>query len=133
MSGSTVVTWLAVLGFLITAGGLIGVSMRVGRNSQTVANYREAAQSWEAKAKAQEGQLEELKEADAAKASQITELTAKVQLLQDMVTGKTAIEQLAAQVAETFQRIDERLIGRDVFDAKFEELRAEIARTGAAR
>lgn len=132
MSSSAIVTWIAVLGFLITAAGLVGVSMRVGRNSQTVANYREAAASWEAKARAQEGQITQLQAADAAKKEQITELTAKVQLLQDMVTGKTAIEQLAAQVADTFDRIDAKIIGRDVFDAAFDELRGEITRIGAA-
>jgi hypothetical protein len=132
MTSSGLATGVAILAFLVTAGGVIGVSLRIGRNTQTIANYREAATSWEAKAKAQEGQIEELQAADTAKATQITELTAKVQLLQDMVTGKTAIEQLAAQVADTFARIDEKLIGRDVFEKEFADLRAEL-RSGGGR
>lgn len=133
MTSANIVTGLAVLGFLITAGGLVGVSLRIGRNTQTVSNYREAAAAWEAKAKAQEGQIDELQAAHEHSAQEVTELRAKVQVLQDLVTGKTAIEQLATQVAETFALIDAKIIGREAFDAAFAGLRSEIAAIGRQR
>lgn len=126
-------TIVGVLALLLAAGGVVGTSLRVGRNSQTVANYREAASSWEAKATAQAGQLDELQAAHEQAAQEVTELRAKVQILQDLVTGKTAIEQLSVQVTEAFARIDAKIVGRDAFEASFRDLRTEIAAIGRQR
>jgi len=126
LTSGSIGTIVAVLALLGTAGGMVGVSLRVGRQSQTVANYREAATSWEAKAKAQEGQIEELQAAAADAAQEVTELRAKVQILQDLVTGKTAIEQLTVQVTETSARIEAKIVGRDTFEAAFRDLRTEL-------
>lgn len=126
-------TIVGVLALLLAAGGVVGTSLRVGRNSQTVANYREAAHSWEAKASAQEGQIGELQAAHEQAAQEVTELRAKVQILQDLVTGKTAIEQLSVQVTEAFARIDAKIVGRDAFEASFRDLRTEIAAIGRQR
>jgi hypothetical protein len=133
MTSANIGTIVAIIALLITAGGVVGTSLRVGRNSQTVANYREAAASSEAKANAQKGQIEELQAAHELAVQEVTDLRAKVQVLQDMVTGKTAIEQLTVQVTEAFTRIDSKIVGRDAFEAAFRDLRTEVAAIGRQR
>lgn len=95
-------TILAILGFAITAAGLIGVSFRVGKNGQTVSNYREAASAWETKARAQAEEITTLQEQLADAKHRLGELEARLQLLQDMVTGRAAVADLAAQVQKQF-------------------------------
>jgi hypothetical protein len=80
---------IAIVAFLVTAAGVVGTAFRVGHNTQTVANYRETAQSWKEKADAQEAQLAELEHRSTEKDGQIAELQAKVGLLEKLVLGES--------------------------------------------
>jgi hypothetical protein len=95
---SLLVTIVAVIGLLGTAAAVVGGSFRVSRNTQVVANYRDAAQAWEAKATAQETEMGELRSNLAAREKEIIELTSRVSILQDMVTGKNAVEQILPEI-----------------------------------
>jgi hypothetical protein len=96
-------TFIAVFG-VILAAATIFASFRVTRNAQSTALYRENAAGWEAKSKLQDvqaaelqagynRQLHELRVQGAAKDEKIADLTARVEVLQDMVTGKSLLEE----------------------------------------
>jgi hypothetical protein len=115
---------IAIIGLLITAATVVGGSFRVGRNTQTVSNYREAALSWEASAKALEAQVhqfeEQLAERDvharevetgfeaqlAEKDARIHELEGRLTTLQDVVTGKSAVEALTVEMRAVVTGLD---------------------------
>jgi uncharacterized protein HemX len=105
-SGSLVLTLIAVLTFLVTAAGIAGGSWKIQRNTQTVAVYKQAAEAWEAKSKAQDAHIEtqddqiiKLGESMAEKDRQIAELRGQISTLQDMVTGRSAVEAMDARLA----------------------------------
>jgi uncharacterized protein HemX len=100
VSAGTIASLVAVVSLLITAAGVVGGSWRLGRNTQTVTLYRDTALAWEAKASAQEAQLEQLEADNRAKDTKIAELVARVGVLSDMVTGKSAIEAMEGQMTE---------------------------------
>lgn len=98
MSLSILVAIVAVIGLLGTAAAVVGGSFRVSRHTQVVANYRDAAQAWEAKASAQGNEITELRSELAEREKEIIELRSRVSILQDMVTGKSAIEQIIPEI-----------------------------------
>lgn len=133
MSLSSILSLVSIIVAVLTVMGLAGGSFRVSRNTQTVANYREAALSWEAKADAQEKDIELLRAALIEKDRQIAELQGRVVVLQDMVTAAPAIEHLATTMADVVTRMDTR--GAEVL-AQIGQLRGEVrglAETAAAR
>ena len=99
-------TIAGVLGVIIAVGTLLGTAMRVGRQTTTVNNYREAAQSWEAKARAQESEIADLQAKvvvlEQARAGQDKE----IQVLRDMVTGRTAIAELTVALKEVVTKAE---------------------------
>jgi hypothetical protein len=95
-------TFIAVFGVILSAATIFA-SFRVTRNTQATALYRENAAGWEAQAKLQktqaadmqsgyDQQLGELRAQGADKDQKIADLTARVEVLQDMVTGKSLLE-----------------------------------------
>lgn len=88
---TNLVSIAAVVGLLIVAAAAIGANFRSSRAATALANYRTLAESWEQRARLLEAQ-------DTEKAQQIAVLTARVGVLQDMVTGKTQLETLTRQV-----------------------------------
>jgi uncharacterized coiled-coil protein SlyX len=133
VSLSSILSLVSIIVAVLTVMGLAGGSFRVSRNTQTVANYREAALSWEAKADAQEKDIELLRAALIEKDRQIAELQGRVVVLQDMVTAAPAIEHLATTMADVVTRMDTR--GAEVL-AQIGQLRGEVrglAETAAAR
>jgi predicted RNase H-like nuclease (RuvC/YqgF family) len=87
----------------------VGASARNSNNAQTLANYREAAASWKEKAEAQDVAIKELEARDAEKERQISELTGRLTMLQDMVTARPAFEQLASDFSRMVAQIDTRM------------------------
>lgn len=83
---------IAVFGALITIS-TVYASFKVTRNTQATAVYRTTAEGWEAQAKLQERQIAELTAQAARKDQKIADLTARVEVLQDMVTGKSLLEE----------------------------------------
>jgi uncharacterized protein HemX len=100
---------VAVIAFLVTAAGVVGTAFRVGHNTQTVANYRETAQSWKEKSDAQEAQIVQLQEGAAAKNHQIAELTAKVDMLEKLVLGESTAKGLRADLGQIKQGVSQLL------------------------
>lgn len=83
---------VAVVGLAITIASVFG-TFRMSRNTQAMTLYRETATGWQAKAELQEGEIAELRENLAKKDRQIADLQARVQVLQDTVTGKSLLEE----------------------------------------
>lgn len=101
--GSVLPALLAIFGTLITIS-TVYASFRVTRNTQATAVYRATAEGWEAQSKLQDQQiatikadssrhLADLSAAAAEKDQKIADLTARVEVLQDMVTGKSLLEE----------------------------------------
>jgi hypothetical protein len=93
---------IAIIGLLITVAGLIGASFRIGRNAQTVNTYREAANAWESKAKAQADEIDELRDKLAVAEATIEKMQARLKLLEEMVTGRIAITDLTIKMEASF-------------------------------
>jgi hypothetical protein len=98
-----VTTFIAVFGVVLGAATILA-SFRVTRNTQATVLYRENAAGWEAKSKLQTvqaaetaagygQQLDELRVQGAEKDQKIADLTARVEVLQDMVTGRSLLEE----------------------------------------
>lgn len=100
MSPTTLVVIAAVIGVLLTVAGSVGVwlAIRTGQSSQTVKNFQEAAASWREKAEALSSDLENVRTEMAALRSQHERLQFEHEALKDVVTGKTAVEAMAAQM-----------------------------------
>jgi hypothetical protein len=123
--------WLSIVGVLgtvIAIGTLLGVALRVGRNTQTVNNYRESAQAWEAKARVQEDTINAQKEQISDLQHQVGELTGKLAVLSELVTGKAVLEELARDVQEAVQSIKVSVLDRETFEAWKEELRGDVTK-----
>ncbi|HEV2172906.1 MAG TPA: hypothetical protein VGR71_05030 [Nitrospira sp.] len=103
MSGA-VVALISFIGLAITVAAIFG-SFRVARNTQTTTLYREAAQAWEAKARSQEDEIHELQKRDSEKDRLIAELKARVEVLQDIVTGRSMLEKLSLSVEQNNQQL----------------------------
>jgi chromosome segregation ATPase len=124
LNAGNILAIVALVGLLITAATVIGGSFRVSRNTQTVSNYREAALSWESQSKALEAQVrlfeEQLAERDAhartvesqfeaqlaEKDARIHELEGRLTTLQDVVTGKAAVEALTTEMRSVRTGLD---------------------------
>ncbi|MHB1954993.1 MAG: hypothetical protein ACYCOU_14750 [Sulfobacillus sp.] len=123
-------SWVGIaglLGFFIAAGSLLGLSIRVGRNTSTVNNYRESALSWEAKSKAQESEIADLQNANAALEMQINGLKAKQQVLEELVTGKAAIEALSNQILTVVSGMKSALVNEEVARGWYTDLSNQLA------
>jgi predicted nucleic acid-binding Zn-ribbon protein len=117
--------WSAFVGLLLTAAAVAGASARNSHNAQTLANYRDAAQSWKEKSEAQDVAIKELEARDAEKDRQLSELNGRLAMLQDMVTARPAYEQLAADFSRMAGQIDRHLSEAMTQSA---EIRRELSR-----
>jgi hypothetical protein len=123
--------WLSIVGVLgtvIAIGTLLGVALRVGRNTQTVNNYRESAQAWEAKARVQEDTINGQKEQISDLQHQVGELQGKLAVLSELVTGKAILEDLAREVLEAVNSVKVNAIDREVFETWQVEIRRDMRR-----
>lgn len=112
---ATVVSAVGVLGFLVVVAGILGAAFRTSRNVQSIANYRDAAQSWEARANAQEQELEQqahqiqncnhrielLQTELESKDHQLQAMETQIANLRDLLTGRAAFESLSEKIAES--------------------------------
>lgn len=96
-----------IVSLLIVAAGIVGASFRVGRNTSTVANYREAAQSFELKASAledtvgdQKKQIKVLQDSNADKDIKIASLQEQITSLRELLLQRAAFETLQEKIAE---------------------------------
>lgn len=99
INGGTVVTFLAIASFVFAIVGILG-QYRVSRNTAALAQYRDIAKAWEDKARVQEAEIADLQNDARRKESVIAELTGKVNVLQDTLTGKASWDILEARISE---------------------------------
>jgi hypothetical protein len=89
-----ILAWAGVLSLLLTVVAILAASFKTSRNTVSMSNYRDAAQSWEAKSKAQDIEIAELKEKVANMVTDNTRLSAQIGELRDLVTGRAEWAQL---------------------------------------
>lgn len=106
-SGTLLSLGIGLVAVLLTAAGIIGtwLALRVSRNTQVVTNYKAAADAWQARAVAQGDEIKGLQESLEETRHQNTELQAKVNVLQDLVTGRHAVDELSDKMDMGFERI----------------------------
>lgn len=104
----------SLIALLIVIAGVLGAAFRTSRNVQSISNYRDAAQSWEARAGAQEAeltqqahQIEQLQAQITGQQAQLAEkdlqiatLQEQMRSLRDLVAGRAAFETLETKIAE---------------------------------
>jgi hypothetical protein len=117
-----------VLGLIIAAGTLLGTSLRVGRQTATVSNYREAAQSWESKARAQESEISDLQAKVLALEQAKGAQDAEIRVLRDMVTGRSALADLQQAIQQSVDGLRAELITKTEFAGWQKEVRGRLDR-----
>ena len=100
-----------LIALLLAGAGAIGTwaALRVGKNAQVLKNYRDVAASWKEKAEAQEDQIKDLITDLATAHAETNRLSDRVTFLQDAVTGKSAIDALAAQTTERYDSLSKQI------------------------
>jgi uncharacterized protein HemX len=107
----------SLLGLLVVVTGILGAAFRTSRNVQTISNYRDAAQSWETRANAQEQdltdqqhqidacnvQIESLHREVADKDRQLDMLQQQITSLRELLSGRAAFESLSGKLSEALQ------------------------------
>lgn len=106
---------IGILGFLGGLATLLGGNYRVARNAKIVADYEAGYKGLEAKAKGQEQQIGELQREAGEKDTkiadlehQLTDMQGRMSVLQEVVTGKSALEELTRQLAAVTTAMDRR-------------------------
>jgi predicted nucleic acid-binding Zn-ribbon protein len=101
-----IVATVAVLGFIMAVAGVIG-SWRAAKNTGALNLYRETAQAWEGKARAQDSEMDDLREQVGRlethvreKDQQLAEQAGRIQVLQDTLTGKASWDILEGKIGE---------------------------------
>lgn len=113
----TVVAVGSLIGLLVVVAGILGAAFRTSRNVQTITNYRDAAQSWEARANAQEQeladqqhqitnqqtQIEGLTKQLADKDRQLDMLQEQIVSLRELLSGRAEFASLQGQIDQLLQ------------------------------
>lgn len=123
--------YAGVLGFVVAVAALAGTAWRVGKNTQTVNNYRESAQSWEARAKSYEEDLADVTAKNEDFQRQISEMQGKIHILEEVASGRAAMEALTTQITETVKELRLTLVTKDDFTAWQRESRQALAALAA--
>lgn len=107
---------------VLVAIAALGWAFRTRRNVVEIQNYKGLAESYEKVHNAQkaenetlQAQIQELQRGRAEDAEKLRHLQAKLDALTDIVTGKTAIDDLARKVDSNFHALQdgqEQIIGR---------------------
>jgi len=114
-SSSSATSLISVLGGVIAAliaiaGGLgTWAALRVGKNSQLIANYKATAESWEVRANGLRAEKEGLEDQYAKAMGSITSLQSKVSTLESLATGQPAVEKLAGEMHRSFRTLTEQM------------------------
>lgn len=99
LSSGVISAFVAVVGTAVTIVALFA-SWRVSKRSVSVQLYRDTASAWEAKSKAQDQENADLRRMLASRDEKIADLTGRVAVLQDTVTGARAWDTLERRTAE---------------------------------
>lgn len=130
LNASTISTVIALVSLVLALGALFGRQRKAATTANLIAEYSQSAEAWESLATARD---EKIKQQDALITSlqaHVAELSAKLQVLEDLVTGRTAVEQLSAQLAEGFRQMDQKIVGKDEWTSFRDEVRRNFAALG---
>jgi predicted nucleic acid-binding Zn-ribbon protein len=118
LSSEIITTVAIVLGTLLALAGSVGTwaALRVGRNAQTLSNYRDAIQSWKERSETQEAEIAELRTQLHQVQAENADLRGQVNTLRDAISGRSILgtleKTLARQHAELLERLDKLAGGR---------------------
>lgn len=102
---------LGILGGIIVAliavAGGVGTwaALRVGKNAQTLANFRTSAESWENLANSRKAEIDGLQEQLTQAMGTINSLQAKNVTLKELATGHPAVEKLTNDIGNSFRQL----------------------------
>jgi predicted RNase H-like nuclease (RuvC/YqgF family) len=101
---------------LLALTGVLGISFRSARGTQILRNAEAVADSWreradamEVRANARDEAIKELQDKLAERDREISLLQGKILTLEEMVTGRSAIEELARQFQQRNVHMSERV------------------------
>ena len=103
LAESILVIVSTLLGLAVLVGGF--AAFRIGKSNALVSGYKETADSWERQARATKSELEEANEKIRQLERSMAQLQGKVNVLEDLATGRTAIQELRKEVADNTQAI----------------------------
>jgi predicted RNase H-like nuclease (RuvC/YqgF family) len=109
--GNVISVLAAVVAVLLAIAGSIGgvAVFRSTRNTAIVTNYKQAADSYRERAEALEVETRDLHATNQQQAQQIAALQAQVQTLGDIVSGRSAIEELHRHMSESLGAITRQI------------------------
>lgn len=110
MTTDIILAAVAVIGLFVGTANVLG-TFRFSRNTNLITLYRETAEAWEARSKAQDAEISELQTRETTKDAQIAGLNGRVTVLQDMVTGKTMLEEQGRKIDENTAKVLDLLRG----------------------
>lgn len=108
----------ALLAALIAVAGIVGTwaALRVGRNAQTLSNYRDALQSWKERSEAQDTKISEQDDEIGELRTQVdklrtenAELRGQIGTLRDAISGRQVFDGLTATFNQQHKELMERL------------------------
>ena len=110
-TGSLISVLGGLVALIITIAGGVGTwaALRVGRNSQVIANYKATAESWENRASGLKAENEGLQDELTDARREISELTSKNDTLRELATGQPAVQQISAEMKAGFESITQKM------------------------
>lgn len=126
LDSGAISAFVAVAGIALTFVALFA-SWRVSKRSVSTQLYRDTAAAWEAKSKSQDAENADLRAQLATRDERIADLTGRVTVLQDTVTGARAWDALERRTAEMLALAAET---RAETRAVHEEVSAGVAQLG---
>ena len=123
-NGTDVLALVGLMSFLIAAVAAVAAMWRSSRNNATLQNLKDATESYKLKAEAQDVTIADMRrdhDAEVAglnrrladKDAEVIDLRGRLGVLQEMVTGRTALEQLAGafdQFAQGYSASEQRIL-----------------------
>lgn len=104
---------LAVVAVCTLALGAAAVAgqFRVSRNTGAVNAYRDSAQGWESLARTKDAEMTEMRVQIAALQAENSALKGRMQAMENIVTGKSMIEELSRDIDAKYETLVARLDG----------------------
>lgn len=122
---SLVTTFGVIIGSLLAIATAVGIwaAFRVGKNAQTITNYRDAVQSWKERSESQdvkiaeqENEMNDLRDKQHKLEAENADLRGQVAVLRDAISGRQwfdmIVKQLGDQHNEMMGRLDRLAGGR---------------------
>ncbi len=116
MSLGNVASVIGIVAGLLALVGVLAVAFRTGRSAQIIKNSEAVAASWkeraeamEKKAAARDEAIKDLQDKLRMRDEEVLKLRANMATLQDLVTGRSAIEQLGREMSDGSKVTEQRM------------------------